>query len=61
MLALFHIKEVKMSDYTAIQELITRDIKLKTLELENCLNLYSGNFFAKMLARNKISIIHISA
>ena len=50
-----------MSDYTAIQELITGDIKLKTLELENCLNLYSGNFFAKMLARNKISIIHIPA
>ena len=48
-----------MSNYTATQELITRDIKLKTLELDNCLNLYCGNLFAKMLARNKISIIHI--
>ena len=40
-----------MSDYTAIQELLTRDIKLKTLELNNWLNLYCGNLFAKM--RNK--------
>ena len=48
-----------MSDYTAIQELITRDIKLKTLELDNCLNLYCGNLFAKMLARNKMSIIRM--
>ena len=40
-----------MSDYTAIQELLTRDIKLKTLELNNWLNLYFGNLFAKM--RNK--------
>ena len=59
MLALFHIKEVKISDYTAIQELITRDIKLKTLELNNYLNLYCGNLFAKMLARNKMSIIRM--
>ena len=36
MLALFHIKEVKMTDYTAIQELLTQDIKLKTLKLNNC-------------------------
>ena len=28
MLALFHITEVKMSEYTAIQELLTRDIKI---------------------------------
>ena len=48
-----------MSDYTATQELITRDIKLKTLELNNWLNLYCGNLFAKMLARNKMSIIHM--
>ena len=41
MLALFHIKEVKMSDYTAIQELLTRDIKLKTFEWNNCLNLFT--------------------
>ena len=46
-----------MSDYTAIQELLTRDIKLKTLDLNNWLNLYCGNLFAKMLARNKMSII----
>ena len=59
MLALFHIKEVKISDYTAIQELITRDIKLKTLKLEQLLNLYCGNLFAKMLARNKMSFIHM--
>ena len=48
-----------MSDYTAIQELLTHDIKLKTLELNNWLNLYCGNLFAKMLARNKMSIIHM--
>ena len=48
-----------MSDYTAIQELLTRDIKLKTLELNNWLNLYCGNLFTKMLARNKMSIIHM--
>ena len=48
-----------MSDYTAIQELLTRDIKLKTLDLNNWLNLYCGNLFAKMLARNKMSIIHM--
>ena len=48
-----------MTDYTAIQELITRDIKLKTLKLNKWLNLYCGNLFAKMLARNKISIIHM--
>ena len=48
-----------MSNHTATQELITRDIKLKTLKLDNCLNLYCGNLFAKMLARNKISIIHM--
>ena len=48
-----------MSDYSAIQELLTRDIKLKTLELNNCLNLYCGNLFAKMLARNKMSFIHM--
>ena len=59
MLALFHIKEVKISDYTAIQELITRDIKLKTLKLEQLLNLYCGNLFAKMLTRNEMSIIHM--
>ena len=46
-----------MSYYTAIQELLTRDIKLKTLELNNWLNLYCGNLFAKMLARNKMSFI----
>ena len=46
-----------MSDYTAIQELLTRDIKLKTLDLNNWLNLYCGNLFAKMLARNKMSFI----
>ena len=59
MLALFHRKGVKMSDYIAIQELLTRDIKLKTLELNNWLNLYCGNLFAKMLARNKMSFIHM--
>ena len=59
MLALFHRKEVKMSDNTAIRELLTRDIKLKTLELNNWLNLYCGNLFAKMLARNKMSFIHM--
>ena len=48
-----------MSDYTAIQELLTRDIKLKTLDLNNWLNLYCGNLFAKMLARNKMSVIHM--
>ena len=48
-----------MSDYTAIQELLTHDIKLKTLELNNWLNLYCGNLFAKMLARNKMSVIHM--
>ena len=48
-----------MSDYTAIQELLTRDIKLKTLDLNNWLNLYCGNLFAKMLARNKMSFIHM--
>ena len=48
-----------MTDYTAIQELITRDIKLKTLKLNKWLNLYCGNLFAKMLARNKMSIINI--
>ena len=48
-----------MSDYTAIQELLTHDIKLKTLELNNWLNLYCGNLFAEMLARNKMSVIHM--
>ena len=48
-----------MSDYTAIQELLTRDIKLKTLDLNNWLNLYCGNLLAKMLARNKMSVIHM--
>ena len=48
-----------MSDYTAIQELLTRDIKLKTRDLNNWLNLYCGNLFAKMLARNKMSFIHM--
>ena len=53
-----------MSDYTAIQELLTRDIKLKTLELNNWLNLYCANLFAKMRnkdakQRNKMSIIHL--
>ena len=48
-----------MSDYTAIQEYLTRDIKLKTLDLNNWLNLYCGNLFAKMLARNKMSFIHM--
>ena len=48
-----------MSDYTAIQELLTHDIKLKTLKLNNWLNLYCGNLFRKMLARNKMSIIHM--
>ena len=48
-----------MSDYTAIQELLTHDIKLKTLELNNWLNLYCGNLFTKMLAKNKMSIIHM--
>ena len=48
-----------MSDYTAIQELLTHDIKLKTLELNKWLNLYCGNLFAKMLARNKMSVIHM--
>ena len=48
-----------MSDYTAIQEYLTRDIKLKTLDLNNWLNLYCGNLFAKMLARNKMPIIHM--
>ena len=48
-----------MSDNTAIRELLTRDIKLKTLELNNWLNLYCGNLFAKMLARNKMSFIHM--
>ena len=48
-----------MSDYTAIQELVTHDIKLKTLELNKWLNLYCGNLFAKMLARNKMSVIHM--
>ena len=48
-----------MSDYIAIQELLTRDIKLKTLELNNWLSLYCGNLFAKMLARNKMSFIHM--
>ena len=59
MLALFHRKGVKMSDYTAIQEYLTRDIKLKTLDLNNWLNLYCGNLLAKMLARNKMSFIHM--
>ena len=36
-----------MSAYTAIQELLTRDIKLKTLELNNWLNLYCGNLFQR--------------
>ena len=36
-----------MSDYTAIQELLTRNIKLKTLELDNWLNLYCGNLFQR--------------
>ena len=35
MLALLHIKEVTMSNYTAIQELLTRDIKLKIFEWNN--------------------------
>ena len=48
-----------MSDYTAIQEWLTRDIKLKTLDLNNWLNLNCGNVFAKMLARNKLSSIHM--
>ena len=48
-----------MSDYTAIQEYLTRDIKLKTLDLNNWLNLYCGNLLAKMLARNKMSFIHM--
>ena len=48
-----------MSDYTAIQELLTRDIKLKTLDLNKWLNLYCGKLFAKMLARNKMSFIHM--
>ena len=48
-----------MSDYIAIQELLTRGIKLKTLDLKNWLNLSCGNLFAKMVARNKMSIIHM--
>ena len=48
-----------MCDYIAIQELLTRDIKLKTLELNNWLNLSCVNLFTKMVARNKVSIIHM--
>ena len=46
-----------MSDYTAIQELVTHDIKLKTLELDNWLNLYCGNLFQR--CETKMSTIHM--
>ena len=39
MLALFHRKEVKITDYTAIQELLTRVMKWKTFDL------YCGTLF----------------
>ena len=43
MLALFHRKEVKMTDNTVIQELLTRVMKWKTFDL------YCGTLFANML------------
>ena len=43
MLALFYRKEVKMTDYTAIQELLTRVMKWKTFDL------YCDTLFANML------------
>ena len=43
MLALFHRKEVKMTDNTAIQELLTRVMKLKTFDF------YCGTLFANLL------------
>ena len=43
MLALFYGKEVKMTDNTAIQELLTRVMKWKTFDL------YCGTLFANML------------
>ena len=43
MLALFYRKEVKMTDNTAIQELLTRVMKWKTFDL------YCGTLFANML------------
>ena len=43
MLALFHRKEVKMTDNTAIQELLTRVMKWKTFDF------YCGTLFANML------------
>ena len=43
MLALFYRKEVKMTDNTAIQELLTRVMKWKTFDL------YCGTLFSNML------------
>ena len=38
-----------MTDYTAIQELLTCDIKLKTFEWNIWLNHYCGTYFAKII------------
>ena len=45
MLALFYRKEVKMTDNTAIQELLTRVMKWKTFDL------YCGTLFANVLEK----------
>ena len=45
MLALFHRKEVKMTDNTVIQELLTRVMKWKIFDL------YCGTLFATVLKK----------
>ena len=52
MLALFHIKEVKMTDYTAIQELLTRVMKWKTFQFNISPSLWHLTF--KDVGRNKV-------
>ena len=53
MLALFHRKEVKMSDYTAIQELLTGVMKWNTFDL------YCGPLFANLLAERRGPSFHM--
>ena len=53
MLALFHRKEVKMTDNTAIQELQTRVMKWKTFDL------YCGNLFANMFEEIRGLFFHM--
>ena len=53
MLALFHRKEVKMTNNTAIQELLTRVMKWNTFDL------YCGTLFANMLEEIRGLFFHM--